>query len=50
MGLDYQFNLIGVNLTEILQLNNEQTERFVEFAEKKLDNNNAAIRLIEIRE
>ena len=48
--MDYQFNSIGVNLTEILELNKEQTEKFIEFAEKKLDNNNAGIRLIKIRE
>ena len=48
--MNYQFNSIGVNLAEILELNKEHTERFVEFAEKKLDNNNAGIRLIKIRE
>ena len=26
--MDYQFNSIGVNLTEILELNKEQTEKF----------------------
>ena len=50
LEMDYQLNSIGVNLTEILELNKEQTERFIEFAEKKLDNNNAGIRLIKIRE
>ena len=50
LEMDYQFNSIGVNLTEILELNKEQTEKFIEFAEKKLDNNNAGIRLIKIRE
>ena len=48
--MNYQFNSIGVNLTEILELNKEQTERFVKFAEKKLDSNNAGIRIIKIRE
>ena len=50
LEMDYQFNSIGVNLTEILELNEGQTEKFIEFAEKKLDNNKAGIRLIKIRE
>ena len=50
LEMNYQFNSIGVNLTKILELNKEQTERFVKFAEKKLGSNNAGIRLIKIRE
>ncbi len=40
LEVDYQFNTIGIDLKEILQLSKQETEEFIEFAKKKLKNSN----------
>ena len=35
LEVDYQFNTIGIDFEEILQLNKQETEEFIEFAKKK---------------
>ena len=35
LEIDHQFNTIGIDLKEIVQLSNEETEEFVEVARKK---------------
>ena len=35
LEVDYQFNSIGIDLKEILQLSKQETAEFIEFAKKK---------------
>ena len=43
LEVDYQFNTIGIDLKEILQLSKEGTKEFIEFARKKLNNSNTQL-------
>ena len=48
LEVDYQFNTIGIDLKEILQPSKQETEEFIEFAKKKLNNSNTQLKLVDI--
>ena len=49
LEVDYQFNNIGIDLKEILQLSKQETEEFIKFAKKKSNNSNAQLKLVDIK-
>ena len=49
LEINYQFNTIGIDLKEILQLTTEETEEFVKFAKEKLDTSQTQLKLIDIK-
>ena len=49
LEVDYQFNTIGIDLKEILQLSKQETEEFIEFAKKKLNTSSTQLKLVDIK-
>ena len=49
LEVDYQFNTIGIDLEEILQLSKQETEEFIEFAKKKLNTSSTQLKLVDIK-
>ena len=49
LEVDYQFNTIGIDLKEILQLSKQETAEFIEFEKNKLNTSSTQLKLIDIK-